>query len=105
MTCKKLKRQTPFWLVYGQESLIPMDYIFSSLIVDEITDMTDVHVLKEILSQLMQLEQEHFFAGFHQNVENKYKKHGMIDTLRENTLRLEDLFLCMTRNFSSIQES
>ena len=36
--------------------------------------MTDVDVVEEILIQLIQLEEEHFIAGFHQNVEKKRQK-------------------------------
>ena len=105
MTCKKLTRQTPFRLVYGHEDVILMEYIVLSLRIVVTTEMTDVNAIEEILSQLLQLEEECFVVGFQQNVEKKDKKHGMIDTLRESTLRLEEFFLGMTTNFSSIQES
>ena len=36
--------------------------------------MRDVNVVEEILSQLVQLEEERFVACFHQNVEKKGKK-------------------------------
>ena len=39
-----------------------------------ITQMTEVHVVEEILLQLIHLEEECFVAGFHQNVEKKRKK-------------------------------
>ena len=105
MTCKKLTRQTPFRLVYGHEDVILMEYIVLILRIVVTTEMTDVNAIKEILSQLMRLEQNHFVAGFHQNVEKQIKNYGMIDTLITNNFRLEDLFLCMTTNFSSIQGS
>ena len=84
---------------------MPMEFIVPSLRISMITEMTDVNAVEEILSQLLQLEEERFVVGFQQNVEKKDKKHGMIDTLRESTLRLEEFFLGMTTNFSSIQES
>ena len=42
MTCKKLTGHTPFHLVYGQEVLMPMEYIVPSLRIRTITEMRDV---------------------------------------------------------------
>ena len=47
ITCKKLIGQTPFRLVYGQEDVMPMEYIVPSLRVAAITEMTDVDVVEE----------------------------------------------------------
>ena len=74
MTCKKLTGQTPFKLVYGQEVVMPMEYIVPSLRVVAIMEMTDVDAVEERLLQLTHLEEEHFVAGFHQNVEKQRKK-------------------------------
>ena len=74
MNCKKLTGQTPFRLMYGQEALIPMDYIVRSLRIDVITEMMNVNAVEEILSQLLHLEEERFFTGFHQNVEKQRQK-------------------------------
>ena len=67
-TCKKLTCQTPFRLVYGKEDVMPMEYIVLSLRVVVITEMTNVDVMEERLLQLIHLEEEHFVAGFHQNI-------------------------------------
>ena len=56
----------PFWLVYGQEVVMPMDYIVPSLRINVVTVMTDVGAIKEILSWLLQLEEDHFIAGYQQ---------------------------------------
>jgi hypothetical protein len=40
-TCKKLKTQTPFKLVYGLEVLVPMEYLVPSLRIAAFTDMDD----------------------------------------------------------------
>ena len=74
MTCKKLTRQTPFQLVYGQEVVIPMEYIFSSLRIIVIIVMIDFDDVEETLLQLVQLDEECFFASFHQNIEKQRKK-------------------------------
>ena len=68
MTCKKLTCHTPSRLVYGQEIVMPMEYIVPSLRITMITKMTDVDAVEEIISQLVQLEEELFVAGYHQNV-------------------------------------
>jgi hypothetical protein len=40
-TCKKLIGKTPFRLVYGQEVVVPLEYLVPSLRVASITNMTD----------------------------------------------------------------
>ena len=67
-TCKKMTSQTPFILVYGQEVIIPMEYIVPTLRITAITEMIDSSAIEERLSQLVQLEEDHFIAGYHQNV-------------------------------------
>jgi hypothetical protein len=57
-TCKKLIGQTPFKLVHGQEAVVPLEFLVSSL-----------HVaVQERLSQLMIMEDDKILAGFHQEV-------------------------------------
>ena len=70
-TCKQLTGYTPFHLVYGQEVVMPMDYIVSSLRIATIIEMIDTDTIEEILVQLVQMEEECFIVGFHQNVEKK----------------------------------
>ena len=48
-TCKQLPKQTPFLLVYGQEVVIPMEYLVLSLRIATIIEMIDVGIVKEIL--------------------------------------------------------
>ena len=45
-TCKKLTSQTPFHLVYGEEVLIPMEYIFSSIRIVAITEIAYPNVVE-----------------------------------------------------------
>ena len=71
MTYKKLMGQTPFRLVYGHVDVIHIEYIIPNLRIITITEMTYVSVVKEILSQLIQMEEYHFVEGYHQNVEKK----------------------------------
>ena len=49
-TCKKLTGHTPFILVYGQEVVMPMEYIIPSLRVAQITRMADTDTMNERLT-------------------------------------------------------
>ena len=64
-TCKTLTSQNPFKLVYGQEFVVPLECIVPGIRIYTITLKTDV---KEILLQLVQLEEERFVTGYHQNI-------------------------------------
>ena len=68
-TCKRLTGKTPFKSVYGQEPIIPMEYIVPSLCIAVAMGMDDEISLEEVMAQLIQLEEDHFIAGFHQRVE------------------------------------
>ena len=68
-TCKKLTGHTPFSLVYGQEAVMPMEYIIPSLRIAQITEMVDTETMNERLVQLLALEEDRFIAGFHQKVQ------------------------------------
>ena len=64
-TCKKLTGHTPFKLAYGQEDIIPMEYIVPSLRLAALTDMVDEETLNERLLHLVGLEEDHFITRFH----------------------------------------
>jgi hypothetical protein len=40
-TCKKLTGHKPFKIVYGQEAVVPLEFIIPSLCVTSITQMTE----------------------------------------------------------------
>lgn len=73
-TSKKLIGQTRFRLVYGQEAVMPMEFIVPSLHVAAITDLSDSRAIEERLSQLLQLEEDRFVTGFHQQVQKAREK-------------------------------
>ena len=52
-TCKHLTCHTPFKLVYGQEVVVPMEYIVPSLRIAALTEMTDGDVIEQRLLQLI----------------------------------------------------
>jgi hypothetical protein len=67
-TCKKLKGKNPFRLVYGQEEIVPLEYLISSMCAATITNMTERGTVQEILYKLMELEEDRIMDGFHQEV-------------------------------------
>jgi hypothetical protein len=96
-TCKKLARQTPFKLVYGQESMVPLEFMVPSLDVEAITIMIERGTIHERLSQLMEMEEDMILVEFHQEVQkernkywddkhikNKIFKEGYLDLLYDN---------------------
>ena len=60
-------------MVYGQEFMIPMEYIVHIQIIVVITEITDSDVVEEILFEIVHVEEECFVVGFHQNVEKRKK--------------------------------
>jgi transposase InsO family protein len=68
ITCKKLTMQTPFKLVYGLEAAFPMEYLVPSIRIVAFTYMEDTGVVRERLSQLVELEEDIFIARFHQQI-------------------------------------
>jgi hypothetical protein len=56
----------PFKLVYGLEAVVPMEYLVPRLIIAAFTDMDDIGVVQERLTQLVELEEDRVIAGFHQ---------------------------------------
>ena len=68
-TYKWLIGKTPFKLVYGQELVILMEYIAPSLCITTMKRIDDEEVLGEHLTKLLQLEEDRFVVGFHQQVE------------------------------------
>ena len=72
--CNRLTGHTPFRLVYGQEAVVPIEYIVQSLRFVTLTEITDGDAIKQRLSQLIQMEEEPFIAGFHQIVEKQRQK-------------------------------
>jgi hypothetical protein len=70
-TCKKLTTQTPFKLVYGLEVVVPMEYLVPSLIIAAFMGMDDINAVQDKLMKLIELEEDKFIAGFHQQVQKE----------------------------------
>lgn len=70
-THKRLTCHTPFRLVYGKDTVMPMELIVSSLSVASITNLMEENVIQKHLQELMELERGRFIVGFHQKVEKE----------------------------------
>ena len=51
-----------------------MEYIVPSLRIDAIKEIKDIGAVEERLTQLVQMEEDRFIAGFHKNVEKERQK-------------------------------
>jgi transposase InsO family protein len=70
-TCKNLTMQTPFKLVYGLEVVVLMEYLVPRLRIVAFTCMDDSGVVQERLTQLVELEEDRFIVGFHQQIQKE----------------------------------
>jgi len=67
-TSKKLTEKTSFWLVYGHEAIMPMEFILPSLCIETITELSDTGAIIERLTHLVLLEDDQFVARFYQQL-------------------------------------
>ena len=88
-TCKKLTGHTPFSLVYGQEVVMPMEYIMPSLKIAQITGMGDTDTVHEMLAQLLPWRKTNSSLDSIRKCRRKERNLGMTDTLRVRLFRLE----------------
>jgi hypothetical protein len=68
---QKVNQENPFKLVYGLEAVVPMEYLVLSLRIAAFTGMDDTDVVQDRLMQLMEIEEDRFIAGFHQQVQKE----------------------------------
>ena len=65
---------TPFRLVYGQEAVMPMEYIVPSLRISAFIEMDNPAMLNGRLAKILELEEDIFIAGFQQQVQEAREK-------------------------------
>jgi hypothetical protein len=53
---------------------MPMEFIVLSLCIVMMTKITDSGVVEKILSELLELEEDHFITGFHRQVQKVREK-------------------------------
>ena len=78
---------------------MPMDYIVPSLLIAALTEMEDRESLEERLMQIMELEEDHFIVGFHQQVQNEHKKPWHDRHIKLRTFKVNDLVLLYDSKF------
>ena len=100
--CKKLRGQTSFRLVYGIEALLAMEYIISSFQITSLIDMADHETIKDCLTQLLELEEDMFLAGFHQLVQNEREKGRHGQHIKLCTFKVNDLVFLYDRIFTKL---
>lgn len=98
-TCKKLTGQTLFRLVYGQEAIMPMEYNVPSLRIGIVTDMVDPDIMKEIMSQILALEEDMLVVGFHHQVQKAREKSWHDRHIKKKTFKEGDIVLLYANKF------
>jgi transposase InsO family protein len=65
-TSKKMIGQTPLRSTHGQYFFMHMEFIVPILCIVALTELTNLGTVEKRLSELMELEEDHFVTGFHQ---------------------------------------
>ena len=99
-TCNKLTGQTPFKLAYGKEVVMPMEYIVPSLKIAALTDLADEEIVEERLLHLLELEEDRFVAGFHQQVQKNREKAWHDRHIKSKAIKEGDLVLMYDSKFA-----
>jgi hypothetical protein len=98
-TCKKMTMHTPFKLVYGLEVVVPMEYLVPVLRIAALTGMDDNGVVQDRLAQLLELEEDRFIVGFHQQVQKEREKAYHDKHIKRKTFKQGDLVLLYDNKF------
>jgi stalled ribosome rescue protein Dom34 len=69
-----LTGQTPFKFVYGQEAVVPLDFLVPNLRVAATTNMIERGTVQDKLNQLMIMEEDRILEWFHQEVQKARDK-------------------------------
>lgn len=99
-TFKKLASHTPLRLVYGIEVVMPMEFIIPSLRIAAFIRMADHRALEEWLMQLMELEEDRFLGGFHQQVQKEHEKAWHDQHIKLHTLKVNDVISLYDSKFT-----
>ena len=90
---------TPFRFVYGQEAVMPMEYIVPSLRISAFTGMDDLAMLNERLAKILELEEDRFIAGFQQQVQKGREKAWHDRHIKKKHFQNGDLVLLYDSKF------
>jgi hypothetical protein len=92
-TCKKFTGHTSFKLVYGQEAVMPLEFLVPSMRVATIKNMKERGVIHERLNQLMIMEEDRIIAVFHQEVQKARDKSWHDRHIKRKKFKEQDLVL------------
>jgi hypothetical protein len=79
--------------------VMPMEFILPSLCIATITDLSDSGTIEERLAQLVQLEEDWFVAGFHQQVQKEREKAWHDRHIKQKKFQVGDLVLLYDNKF------
>lgn len=77
-----------------------MEYIVLSLWIAALTNMVDHDTMQECLAQLMELEEDRFLVGFHQQVQKEHEKAWHDQHTKKCTFLVNDFVLLYHRKFT-----
>jgi hypothetical protein len=72
---------------------MPMEFILPSLCIATITELSDTGAIEERLAQLVQLEEDWFVTGFHQQVQKSREKAWHDRHIKQKKFQVGDLVL------------
>jgi hypothetical protein len=79
--------------------VVPMEYLVPSLIIATFTSMDDTDVVQDRLAQLMELEEDRFIVGFHQQVQKGQEKAYHDKHIKKKAFKQGDLVLLYDKKF------
>ena len=84
---------------------MPMEYIVSSLKITALTDMVDEEAVNERLLNLVELEEDRFIVGFHQQAQKNREKAWHDRHIKNKEIKAGDLVLMYDNKFACSQGS
>ena len=78
---------------------MPMEYIVPSLKIAALTDLADEEIVQERLLHLLELEEDRFVAGFHQQVQKNREKAWHDRHIKSKAIKEGDLVLMYDSKF------
>jgi hypothetical protein len=79
---------------------MPMEYIVPSLKIAVLTDIADEEILNERLLNLVELEEDRFVAGFHEQVHKDREKAWHDRHIKSKAIKAGDLVLLYDSKFA-----
>jgi hypothetical protein len=79
--------------------VVPIEYLVPSLIITTFTGMDDTNVVQDRLTQLMELEEDRFIAGFHHQVQKEREKAYHDRHIKKKEFKQGDLVLLYDNKF------